>query len=76
MTLNLSRCDGGMVFGWLPMLKRRDNETSNTEQHDHRIGVWNERVGTSVETYNVHAAGTTNRISVMTLNSSFSAIRR
>ena len=76
VTLNLSRCDGGMVLGGFPCSNgvQRDIEYLSNTINASVSGT--SAVGTSVETYNVHAAGTTNRISVMTLNASFDATRR
>jgi hypothetical protein len=76
VTLNLSRCDGGMVLGGFPCSNgvQRDIEYLSNTINASVSGT--SAVGTSVETYNVHAAGTTNRISVMTLNASFNATRR
>ena len=76
LTLNLSGCDGGMVLGGFPCSNgvQRDIEYVSNVINASVTGT--NAVGTSVETYNVYAAGTTNRISVMTLNASFNATRR
>ncbi len=76
MTLNLTRCDGGLVLPGFPCANgaTRDIEFASNTISASVAGT--NATGTSVETYNILAAGTTSRLSVMTLNSSFSAIRR
>jgi hypothetical protein len=76
MTLNLTRCDGGSVLASFPCLNGalRDIEYVNNTITASVSG--NSANGSSVETYNIYTASTTNRLSVMTLNASFSATRR
>ena len=76
ITLNLSRCDGGMVLFSFPCANgaMRDIEYASNAISASVAG--NNATGTSVETYTIYAASTSNRLSVMTLNASFSATRR
>jgi hypothetical protein len=76
LTLNLTRCDGGMVLGGFPCSNGVQRDLEYVSNAINASVSGNNASGTSVETYNVYATGTTNRISVMTLNASFSAVRR
>ena len=76
ITLNLSRCDGGLL---LRGFECRNGAVRDIEFASNIITAsvtGNNAQGSSVETYNIYAASTTNRLSVMTANASFSATRR
>lgn len=75
-TLNLTRCDGGQVF--------RDFSCSNGARRDIEFAAnpiegtvsGNSMTATSVETYNIYSAGTTNRVASLTLSASMTATKR
>lgn len=75
-TLNLTRCDGGQVF--------RDFSCSNGARRDIEFATnpiegavsGNSITATSIETYNIYAAGTSTRVGTMTLNASMTATKR
>lgn len=76
MTLNLSRCDGGMTLAGFPCANGAMRDIEYASNVVSAAVAGNNATGTSVETYNIYAPSTTNRLSVMTLNASFSATRR
>lgn len=75
-TLNMTRCDGGQVFRDFPCSNgaRRDIEFA-TNPIDGTVNG-SSITATSVETYNVFNAGTTNRVGTLTLTASITATKR
>jgi hypothetical protein len=75
-TLNLTRCDGGQVFRDFPCSNgaRRDIEFATNPIEGTVSG--NSMTATSVETYNIYSAGTTNRVATLTLSASMTATKR
>ena len=76
MTLNLTRCDGGSVLQSFPCLNGALRDIEYVSNAITASVAGNNANGSSVETYNIYAASTTNRLSVMTLTAAFSATRR
>ena len=75
-TLNLTRCDGSQVFRDFPCSNgaRRDIEFITNPIEGTVNG--NSMTATSVETYNLYSAGTTNRVGTLTLSASMTATKR
>lgn len=75
-TLNLTRCDGGQVLRDFPCSNgaRRDLEFATNPVEGTVSG--NSMTATSVETYNIYTAGTTNRVGTLTLSASLTATKR
>jgi hypothetical protein len=74
--LNLSRCDAGMLQTGYACSNGavRDLEYTNNAINATVSGTT--ATGTSIETYNINATNTTNRVGVLTMNWSFNATRR
>jgi hypothetical protein len=74
--LNLSRCDAGTVQAGFACSNGAVRDLEYTGNPINATVSGTTATGTSIETYNVNAANTTNRVGVLTLNWSFSATRQ
>jgi hypothetical protein len=74
--LNLSRCDTGTVQAGYACSNGAVRDLEYTSNPINATVSGTTATGTSVETYNVNAANTTNRVGVLTLNWSFNANRQ
>lgn len=74
--LNLTTCDSGSVQTGFACSNGAIRDLEYTGNSINATVSGTNATGTSVETYNVNAANTTNRVAVLTLNWSFNATRR
>ena len=74
--LNLTRCDAGMVQTGYACSNGAVRDLEYTSNPINATVSGTTATGTSIETYNINAANTTNRVGVLTLNWGFNATRQ